>query len=311
MSLGNVISSNMKESNPNFVTEADAALLQDNLVESFEVQVGLHELLGHGSGKLFRRSADGSFNFDKGLKNPLTGEPVASWYEEGQTYDSQFASLGSAFEECRAECVGLYLCLQNSAVKVFGFEGEKADRVIHANWLSMVLKGIESLKMYQPESKKWLQAHSRARYVITRVLIEHAEGMVSIDRKTGADGLPDLVINFDASKIHNQGKAAIGHFLLQMQVFKATADYRSAAQLFDKYSQVSDELEYPYLQFRQVAVDRRKPRKIMVQSTTSEKDGVVQLIPYPASLDGMISSFITNFPEPIVTSLYNQMEQLQ
>lgn len=42
------------------------------------MQVGLHELLGHGSGKLFQKKEDGTTNYPSDLINPLTKELV--WF---------------------------------------------------------------------------------------------------------------------------------------------------------------------------------------------------------------------------------------
>jgi dipeptidyl-peptidase III len=47
-----------------FVHPDDLALYKKWETKSFEVQVANHELLGHGSGKLFKEEADGTKNFD-------------------------------------------------------------------------------------------------------------------------------------------------------------------------------------------------------------------------------------------------------
>ena len=76
MSLGNVISAQPKQK-MNFLDEHDEELMFKFHKDSFEVQVGLHELLGHGSGKLFQKNADGTFNFDNNkVKDIITGGPV-------------------------------------------------------------------------------------------------------------------------------------------------------------------------------------------------------------------------------------------
>jgi dipeptidyl-peptidase III len=47
-----------------FVHPDDLVLYKKWETKSFEVQVANHELLGHGSGKLFKEEADGTKNFD-------------------------------------------------------------------------------------------------------------------------------------------------------------------------------------------------------------------------------------------------------
>ena len=50
-----------------------------------------------------------------------------------------FTAFGSAYEECKAECVGLHLCLDHKLLSIFGHtDPAMMDDIIYINWLSMV-----------------------------------------------------------------------------------------------------------------------------------------------------------------------------
>ena len=86
--------------------------------ESLFINVALHELLGHGTGKLFRKSETGELNFDSLLINPLTGNLITTFYGPNETYNGKFGDLSSAYEECRADAVAIYLSCFPEVVNV-------------------------------------------------------------------------------------------------------------------------------------------------------------------------------------------------
>ncbi|XP_073951083.1 dipeptidyl peptidase 3 isoform X2 [Choristoneura fumiferana] len=302
VSLGNVIPAAYKESVIPFLNDADKQLLEKYRVPAFEVQVGLHELLGHGSGKLLRQEADGTFNFDKEkVKNPLTGKPIESWYTEGETYDSKFTTLGSAFEECRAEAVGLYLSLVPEILKVFGYEGEEAENVTYVNWLSLLWNGAaKATEMYQPSTKTWLQAHARARFVLMRLLELEGDGILTV---TEAEPGKNLLLTLQKDRLATDGKKIIGEFLVKLQTLKATGDIAGAEALFDKYSR----LDGPWARWRDIVMMHKQPRNIFVQPNTVHKGDEVELKRYPANAEGMVSSWVDRFPSTNVDDILEQL----
>jgi dipeptidyl-peptidase-3 len=174
VSLGNVLSAKAPDEKIPFIKDADQAVYQKYRDQAFEVQVGLHELLGHGCGKLLQETAPGVFNFDE--KNPpispLTGKPITTWYKPGQTWGSVFGSIAGSYEECRAELVAMALSCDFGALSIFGFgdgsddiDGVPGD-VLYASYLSMARAGIAALEFWNPDSRKWGQVSSSALFLL-------------------------------------------------------------------------------------------------------------------------------------------------
>jgi len=291
--LGNVLSTRVNDQKITFLTAEDAELYAELKAPSFNVQVGLHELLGHGSGKLFSENEDGTLNFDKTkVTNMLTNEPITSWYKANETWDSKFSTIASTYEECRAESVGLHLCLDRHILSIFGHEGRAADDIIYINWLNMVRAGLCGLEFYSPENGAWKQAHMNARYVILQVLREAGEGFVTIEETVDeTDKKPDLIIKLDRSKIETIGREAMSKFLMKLQLYKSTGDFEEGHKMYAGYSHVNEEM----LSWRGIVLARKEPRRILVQSDTALVNGDVVLRDYEDSTCGVCQSFAKKY----------------
>ncbi|KAI5950660.1 YOL057W [Candida theae] len=285
VSLGNVLSANpknpKKEEIITFIEDQD--LFKKWRDDSFEVQVGLHELLGHGTGKLLQETEPGKFNFEKDPNHNID-----TYYKPNETWAGVFGANSGSYEECRAELVALYLILKNptKVLPIFGIESEQdQEAVTYIASLLMIRAGLVGLEFWDPEAKKWGQPHMQGRFAIMKQL--HKAGVFEFEHS--APDYSDLKIVVDKSKLHD-GTAvdALGEFLGSLHVYKSTANVTAGLKYYIEKSNVEDE----YAKFRDIVIKEKKPRKILIQANTVLKEGgSVELIEYEESETGMIQSY--------------------
>ncbi|KAH3854367.1 dipeptidyl peptidase 3-like [Dreissena polymorpha] len=279
-----------------FIDDKDKDLYLKLMAPTYELHVGLHELFGHGSGKLFNEDFDGNLNFDiNTVRHTETGEPISSWYKPGETWDTKFPTIGASYEECRAECVALYMIDNEDILRIFDHEHD-GDDVVYVVWLSQMRLSLVALEFYTPETATWRQAHMKAWFVILRVLLEPGQGFLEISEITGSDGNPDIVIRMDRQKIQTVGKPALGNFLRKLQTYRAIGDFEKAKKIYDHYSEVPNDGDVKFLSLRDIVLARRIPRKVFVQhNTVIDEDDNVVLKSYEASPEGIVQSFMDRY----------------
>lgn len=295
VSLGNVLGAKAPNEPIPFIRPEDLEVYQENRDIAFEVQVGIHELLGHGTGKLLQETSLGVFNFDP--KNPptspITNKPVTTYYRPNQTWASVFGPTASSYEECRAECVAMALSCDFSILKIFGFGDtvdmdSKAGDVLYTSYLSMARAGVMAMELWDPKSKKWGQIHMQARFGILKTFIEAGNDFCVLDYTK--DDLSDLTIKLDRSKILTVGRPAVESVLQKLHIYKCTADLEAGKKFYEDLTRVEGDF-WPEKVRRQV-LKRKTPRKVFVQANTIEKNAEVTLKEYEPTLEGMIQSWV-------------------
>eukprot|EP00877_Chromochloris_zofingiensis_P004480 jgi/Chrzof1/14032/Cz08g21230.t1 len=304
VSLGNVITAREGEGETiTFIAPKDLQLYKALKVAAFEVQVGAHELLGHGSGKLLQQNDDGTLNFDPATTvNPLTKQPVSTYYKPGQTWDSVFGQVSSSFEECRAECTGCFMSVNADVLKLFGHEGSQASDITYINWLHMARAGLLALEYYSPDTQQWRQAHMQARYAILRTWLAASASdssagepfcQVAPSKDESSD---DLQVLINRDKISTVGLPATADLLLKLQVYKATADAAGGTAFYKSLTEVKDQ----WMAWRDVVMARKQPRPVYVQPhlTLDKSTNKVTVMEFDATHAGIIGSFLARYAHP-------------
>lgn len=286
VSLGNVLSANpkkpKKEELITFLEDETQAKFRKWRDDAFEIQVGLHELLGHGTGKLLQETSPGEFNFDRSNPN------IHSYYKPTDTWGSLFSAVAGSFEECRAELVALYLILKKplEVLPIFGVSDEQEQKeIILIATVLMCRAGLLGLEFWDPTSRKWGQPHMQARFGIFKSL--HKSGVCKLEFND--PNLDDLKITFDESKLENVAVDVLGDFLLNLHVYKSTGDVTKGVAYYNDMTDVTDE----YSRFRDTILSKKLPRKQLIQANTfASESGEVEVREYEESEVGMIQSFV-------------------
>jgi dipeptidyl-peptidase-3 len=303
VSLANVLGAKATNEPVPFVHKDDLDLFNKYRDEGFEVQVGVHELLGHGTGKLLQETSPGVYNFDKDSPplSPLTHEPVKTWYLPGQTWASVFGNIASSYEECRAECIAMALCPEPSILAIFGHgDGKSLDGaagdVLYISYLTMARAGIAALEFWDPKSRKWGQAHMQARFSILRTFLSakgpNGEKFAWLEHDEQGSGMEgdwkNLVVRLNRDLIPTAGRKAVETYLQKLHVYKSTANVDEGRKLYLDMTAVDEQFA---TKVRPAVLNAKTPRKVFVQVNTFEKDGKVEIKEYDATLEGMIQSW--------------------
>jgi dipeptidyl-peptidase-3 len=105
--------------------------------------------------------------------------------------------------------------------------------------------GLLALEYCSFESGEWRQAHMQARFAILQTLlavsVEEAEESRSKSLHSGRPflrirsfGYDDMILEMNRDKIRTVGLPAIRDLLIQVQVYRATADVTKGTELFSK-----------------------------------------------------------------------------
>jgi len=54
-----------------FLVDGDQEVFEKQMQAALHIQIACHELLGHGSGKIFKQKDDGTYNYKYGEVNSL------------------------------------------------------------------------------------------------------------------------------------------------------------------------------------------------------------------------------------------------
>jgi dipeptidyl-peptidase-3 len=279
---------NYNNTNYKFLKHEDLKLIEEFGEQAYTLHVALHELIGHGSGKLFFEDENGKLNYDPNTTLKLLSEDkVESHYKHGETWNQKFGEISCSYEECRADVCGIFLGFEPKAYEIFGFTEDNILKVMTTTVLNHVRKAVLGLKLYNAEMKKWGQAHTQGAFVFLNFMLEHQNPNKKVVEIFISLKQDDLLFVIHPENLEGEGRRVTGELLKHLQQYKSTADAESAKTFYNKYSQVNKF----FLRVRQIVLDNQKPKKLDIyHELRMDKENVIQE-KTPVSLEAIVQTF--------------------
>jgi dipeptidyl-peptidase-3 len=284
-----VAANNSSAQEHRFLKQVDVELFHANRSLCFFLQLALHELIGHSCGKLFEETETGSYNFDPHQmpKNPFTDQPVSSWYGPGETPETAFGGIATAYIECLAEGIGLYLMSADGVLGTLAPETTSdVDDVVYVGYLSIACMGLRALLSYNPETKKWGQVHDQARFGLLKCFLNAGNNFAKIQLDTDEPSSVKVVMSREM--IATVGRPALGSLIHELHISRCTKSIEEGSDLFENLTSVDEAA----LQWRAAVEATKGPRTLFIHPNTRIENGIVSLVEYPETKEGLIQSWV-------------------
>ena len=164
-----------------------------------EVTTAIHEVLGHGSGR---------------VADHLNGQPQLAIKEHY-----------SALEESRADLVALYFVGEPKIAECGMLPAEHQAEIVQAEYEAYARNALVQLRRIR-EGSQIEEDHMRNRQAIVHWLMAHTKA-IEVRKRDGKT----YYCMVDAKAFHD----GVGQMLAEVQRIKSTGDYAAAAAMFDSY----------------------------------------------------------------------------
>ena len=279
-----------------FSPEKDIALILDQGVRSLGLHIALHEMLGHGSGKIFMESKGGWLNFNpKTTRKLLSNELVTSWYKSGESWNNKFGNISTSFEECRADLCGLYLHPQPLAYQIFGIASHEIDDIFITSVLIYLRKGILGLKLFEAANNKWGQAHTQGAFVLAHYITANQDPLKPILEIDIKEDDSWFEIKLNRKRMLAEGHTFIGDILRILQEYKSTANVEDATKFYNKYSAVND----MFMRVRKIVLLHPIPYRLNLNNEiVKDEEGNFKVLKFDNDFRGIIDSMSLHWDVP-------------
>lgn len=180
-------------------SEEEVARAEQWAALASEVTTGIHEVLGHGSGRVAEH---------------LNGQP--------QLFLKEYYS---SIEEARADLVALYFVPEPKIAEIGMLPGEHQAAIVRAEYEAYARTAVVQLRRVR-EGTTIEEDHMRNRQMIVHWLMAHTS---AIERRRREGKTYFVMVDVDAFR------AGVATLLAEVQRIKSVGDYEAARTLFDAY----------------------------------------------------------------------------